>query len=62
MSLHGALLTLVINQSLVFFVTLAFCYRTSWYELQYLPGGIDKQTATIKPLGKLFHLMKLISC
>lgn len=43
--LYGALLTLAINQSLVFFVTLALCYRTSWFRLRYLVGGIDKQAA-----------------
>lgn len=43
--LYGALLTLAINQSLVFFVTLALCYRTSWFRLKYLVGGIDKQSA-----------------
>ena len=43
--LYGALLTLAINQSLVFFVTLALCYRTSWFKLKYLLGSIDKQSA-----------------
>ena len=43
--LYGALLTLAINQSLVFFVTLTLCYRTSWFSLKYLVGGIDKQAA-----------------
>lgn len=43
--LHGALLALAINQSLVFFVTLALCYRTTWFKLKYVIGGIDKQAA-----------------
>ena len=43
--LYGALLTLAINQSLVFFVTLTLCYRTSWFRPKYLVGGIDKQAA-----------------
>ena len=43
--LYGALLALAINQSLVFFVTLALCYRTSWFRLKYLVGGIEKQSA-----------------
>lgn len=43
--LYGGLLTLAINQSLVFFVTLSLCYRTSWFKLKYLVGGIDKQVA-----------------
>lgn len=43
--LHGALLALAINQSLVFFVTLVLCYRTTWFKLKYVVGGIDKQAA-----------------
>lgn len=43
--LYGALLTLAINQSLVFLVTLVLCYRTPWFKLKYLVGGIDKQAA-----------------
>lgn len=43
--LYGAFLTLAINQSLVFFVTLALCHRTTWFKLKYLIGGIDKQVA-----------------
>lgn len=43
--LYGALLTLAINQSLVFFVTLVICYRTEWFKLKYLIGGIDRKTA-----------------
>lgn len=43
--IYGALLTLAINQSLVFFVTLALCCRTSWFKLKYLLGSIDKQSA-----------------
>lgn len=43
--LHGALLALAINQSLVFFVTLALCHRTTWFKFKYLAGGIDKQAA-----------------
>lgn len=43
--LYGALLTLAIQQSLVFFVTLALCYRTTWFKLKYLVGAIDKKAA-----------------
>lgn len=43
--LYGALLSLAINQSIVFFVTLALCYRTTWFKLKYLVGSIDKQSA-----------------
>ncbi|MFZ7318327.1 O-antigen translocase, partial [Comamonas jiangduensis] len=43
--LYGALLTLALNQSLVFCVTLTLCYRTTWFKLKYLVGGIDKQAA-----------------
>lgn len=56
--LYGALLTLAVNQSLVFFVTLALCYRTSWFRLKYLVGGIDKQSAI--NLGK-YTVMALTS-
>lgn len=43
--LYGALLTLAINQSLVFCVTVALCYRTTWFKLKYLVGAIDRQSA-----------------
>lgn len=43
--LYGALLTFAINQSLVFFITLLLCYRTTWFNLKYLLGGVDKKTA-----------------
>lgn len=43
--LYGALLTLAISQSLMFFVTLVLCYRTTWFRFKYLLGGIDKQAA-----------------
>lgn len=56
--LYGALLTLAINQSLVFFVTLALCYRTTWFKLKYLVGGIDRQSAI--NLGK-FTAMAITS-
>lgn len=45
MGLYGALLTMAINQSLVFFVTLALCYRTTWFKLKYLIGRIDIQAS-----------------
>jgi PST family polysaccharide transporter len=48
--LYGALLTLAINQSMLFFVTLALCHRTSWFKLRYLVGRIDKTSAI--SLGK----------
>ena len=56
--LYGALLTLAINQSLVFFVTFALCYRTTWFKIKYLLGGIDKKSAI--NLGK-FSAMALTS-
>ncbi|AEY02323.1 lipopolysaccharide biosynthesis protein [Oceanimonas sp. GK1] len=56
--LYGALLTLAINQSLVFFVTLYMCRSTTWFKVQYLVGRIDKQTAL--NLGK-FTAMALTS-
>lgn len=45
LGLYGALLTLAINQSLAFFVTLALCCRTTWFKLNYLIGTIDKKIA-----------------
>lgn len=45
LSLYGALLALAINQSIVFFITLALCHRASWFRLSYLIGRIDKQVA-----------------
>ncbi len=56
--LYGALLTLAINQSLTFFVTLTLCFRTTWFQLKYLMGGIDRKNAV--NLGK-YAIMALTS-
>lgn len=56
--LYGALVALAIYQSLTFFVTLMLCYKASWFQINYLFGGINKQTA--KNLGK-YTVMALTS-
>lgn len=48
--LFGALLALAINQSLVFFITILFCYNTTWFKFKYILGAVDKQVA--KKLSK----------
>jgi polysaccharide transporter, PST family len=54
--LYGALVALVINQSVVFVVTLAVCWRTGWFRISRFIGRIDPPTA--RNLGK-FILMAL---
>lgn len=44
-SLYGALVSLSIYQSLVFFVTLFLCYKADWFKIKYLFGKIDKNIA-----------------
>lgn len=56
--LYGALLALATGQSFIFFITLFFCYRTSWFKLKLLFGQIDKQAA--KNLAK-YSAMALTS-
>ncbi|GAB1233417.1 O-antigen translocase [Ferrigenium sp. UT5] len=58
MGLYGALVALVIYQSLTFFVTLALIYNANWFRPSYLFGRIDRQVA--KNLGK-FTIMALTS-
>ncbi len=43
--LYGALVALAVYQSLAFFVTLFVTYKSPWFKLSYLVGGVDKQTA-----------------
>ncbi len=43
--LFGALVALAIYQSLAFFVTLALCFKTSWFRFSYLFGQLDKEVA-----------------
>jgi PST family polysaccharide transporter len=54
--LYGALVALVINQSIVFIVTLAICWQSGWFRFTRLVGRIDPATA--RNLGK-FMLMAL---
>jgi PST family polysaccharide transporter len=48
--LYGALVSLVVYQSLSFFITLWLCKKTSWFKVSYFFGGVDKHQ--IKNLGK----------
>jgi polysaccharide transporter, PST family len=42
--LIGALYALVINQSIIFFVTLAFVIKSKWFKLKYFTHGVDKDS------------------
>jgi polysaccharide transporter, PST family len=44
LSLIGALYAMVINQSIVFFVTLIFVIKSNWFKLEYFKHGIDKDS------------------
>ncbi len=57
-NLIGALYSLVVNQSLVFFVTLFFVINTKWFKFSYFFNGVDKNS--FKKLIK-FSLMTLVS-
>lgn len=48
--LLGALVALAVYQSLAFFVTLALCFKTSWFHLTHLFGRLDKEV--VKNLAK----------
>lgn len=39
--LYGALVALSINQSIIFLVTFALCYKSEWFKTEYLFGKID---------------------
>lgn len=52
--LHGALISLVLYQSVSFFVTVAFCMRTPWFRLAFLFGSLEK--STIKKLSAFFFM------
>lgn len=56
--LYGALVALSINQSIVFCITLALCWRTPWFHLRNLAGRLDP--IALRALGK-FTLMALTS-
>jgi PST family polysaccharide transporter len=50
LGLYGALIALAIYQSLSFFITLFLCHKASWFKINYLIGGVDKQA--VKNLAK----------
>ena len=58
LNLMGALYALVLNQSVVFFVTLAFVLKSSWFKLEYFKQGLDKES--LSKLSK-YSLMAITS-
>lgn len=58
LNLMGALYALVVNQSVIFFVTLGFVVKSSWFKLEYFRQGLDKES-----LSKLsrYSLMAITS-
>ena len=44
LNLMGALYALVVNQSVIFFVTLSFVLKSSWFKFEYFIQGIDKES------------------
>lgn len=56
--LTGALIALSINQSIVFFVTLALCWRCDWFSWRYFFGSFDPDLA--RKLGK-YGLMAMVT-
>jgi len=58
LNLLGALYALVLNQSVVFFVTLLFVIKSSWFHIKYFMQGIDKES--LLKLSK-FSLMAITS-
>ena len=56
--LIGALYALVVNQSVIFFVTLTFVLKASWFKLEYFKHNVDKQN--LIKLGK-YSAMALTS-
>lgn len=58
LNLMGALYALVVNQSVIFFVTLVFVVKSSWFKLEYFKQGLDKES-----LSKLsrYSLMAITS-
>lgn len=56
--LIGVLYALVVNQSVIFFVTLAFVLKTSWFKLEYFKQNVDKKS--LIKLGK-YSAMALTS-
>lgn len=58
LNLIGALYALVVNQSVIFFVTLIFVIKSNWFKLKYFRQGIDKET--LSKLSK-YSLMAITS-
>lgn len=58
LGLIGALYAMVTNQSIIFFVTLFFVTKSSWFKLIFFKKGIDKNSAL--KLGK-YSIMALTS-
>ena len=44
LNLMGALYAMVVNQSVIFFVTLGFVLKSSWFKLEYFRKGVDKES------------------
>ncbi len=44
LNLLGALYALVVNQSVIFFVTLSFVLKSSWFKFEYFKQGVDKDS------------------
>lgn len=44
LNLMGALYAMVVNQSVIFFVTLGFVLKSSWFKLEYFRQGVDKES------------------
>lgn len=58
LNLMGALYAMVVNQSVIFFVTLGFVLKSSWFKLEYFKQGVDKES--LIKLSK-YSLMAIIS-
>ena len=56
--LIGALYAMVVNQSVIFFITLGFVLKSSWFKFEYFRKGLDKEVGV--KLGK-YALMALVS-
>jgi PST family polysaccharide transporter len=56
--LFGALLAAVLSQSVIFFITLIFVYKSKWFKLSYFLSKFDKELA-VKLLN--FSLMTFTS-
>ena len=56
--LLGSLYAMVLNQSVIFFVTLFFVIKSSWFHLKYFLNGLDKKSSI--NLGK-YALMAIVS-